>query len=75
MTAVLLDRFTLRCDIFEMNGPSYRFKESVKMRPSKDNGHSKFYNPLSRASGESTGKARIQIATILGPPSSSSSQK
>jgi len=30
MTAALLDRFTHRCYIFEMNGPSYRFKESVK---------------------------------------------
>ena len=30
MTAALLDRFTHRCHIFEMNGPSYRFKESVK---------------------------------------------
>ena len=37
MTAALLDRFTHRCHIFEMNGPSYRFKESVKGRTKKDN--------------------------------------
>jgi DNA replication protein DnaC len=30
MTAALLDRLTHRCHIFDMNGPSYRFKESVK---------------------------------------------
>ena len=30
MTAALLDRFTHRCHIFEMNGESYRFRESVK---------------------------------------------
>ena len=28
--AVLLDRLTHRCHIFEMNGESYRFRESVK---------------------------------------------
>jgi len=28
MTAALLDRFTHRCHIFEMNGESYRFRES-----------------------------------------------
>ena len=30
MTAALLDRFTHRCHIFEMNGESFRFKESSK---------------------------------------------
>ena len=28
--AALLDRLTHRCHIFEMNGESYRFRESVK---------------------------------------------
>lgn len=30
MTAALLDRLTHRCHIFEMNGESYRFRESAK---------------------------------------------
>jgi DNA replication protein DnaC len=30
MTAALLDRFTHRCTIVEMNGESYRFRESAK---------------------------------------------
>jgi DNA replication protein DnaC len=29
MTAALLDRLTHRCHIFEMNGESYRFRESM----------------------------------------------
>ena len=35
MTAALLDRLTHRCHIFEMNGESYRFRESMKTRKSK----------------------------------------
>jgi DNA replication protein DnaC len=37
MTAALLDRLTHRCHIFEMNGESYRFRESVKTRKEKGN--------------------------------------
>ncbi len=32
MTAALLDRITHRCHIFEMNGESYRFRESLKAK-------------------------------------------
>ncbi len=32
MTAVLLDRLTHHCHIFEMNGESYRFRESMKTK-------------------------------------------
>jgi DNA replication protein DnaC len=35
MTAALLDRLTHRCHIFEMNGESFRFRESMKTRKSK----------------------------------------
>lgn len=35
MTAALLDRLTHRCQIFEMNGESFRFRESMKSRKSK----------------------------------------
>jgi DNA replication protein DnaC len=35
MTAALLDRLTHRCHIFEMNGESYRFRESMKGRRAK----------------------------------------
>jgi DNA replication protein DnaC len=36
MTAALLDRLTHRCHILEMNGESYRFRESMKTRKDKD---------------------------------------
>jgi DNA replication protein DnaC len=32
MTGALLDRFTHRCHIFEMNGESFRFRESMKSK-------------------------------------------
>ena len=32
MTAALLDRMTHRCHIVEMNGESYRFRESMKAK-------------------------------------------
>jgi len=35
MTAALLDRLTHRCHILEMNGESYRFRESMKTRKRK----------------------------------------
>jgi DNA replication protein DnaC len=36
MTAALLDRLTHRCHIFEVNGESYRFRESMKAKKDKD---------------------------------------
>ena len=35
MTAALLDRLTHRCHIFEMNGESFRFRESMKAKKGK----------------------------------------
>ena len=36
MTAALLDRLTHRCEIFDMNGESYRFRESMTAKKQKD---------------------------------------
>jgi DNA replication protein DnaC len=45
MTAALLDRITHHCEIFEMTGESYRFRESMKSKqassPTKDKTDSK----------------------------------
>ena len=38
MTAALLDRLTHHCHIFEMNGESYRFRESMKEKRQGDAG-------------------------------------
>ena len=38
MTAALLDRITHRCHIFEMNGESYRFRESMKAKKGRKRG-------------------------------------
>jgi DNA replication protein DnaC len=43
MTAALLDRLTHRCHIFEMNGESYRFRESMKEKRAK--GQAKTHSP------------------------------
>jgi DNA replication protein DnaC len=36
MTAALLDRLTHKCHIFEMNGESYRFRESMTAKKDRD---------------------------------------
>jgi DNA replication protein DnaC len=35
MTAALLDRLCHHCHIFEMNGESYRFRESMKSKKNR----------------------------------------
>lgn len=40
MTAALLDRLTHRCHIFEMNGESFRFRESMKAKKEGTQGSS-----------------------------------
>jgi len=44
MTAALLDRFTHRCTILEMNGESYRFRESTGGPPRRSGGNERTTN-------------------------------
>jgi DNA replication protein DnaC len=55
MTAALLDRLTHRCHIFEMNGESYRFRESIKKNISRAN-HSK--KSTRKTKSKESGKAK-----------------
>lgn len=55
MTAALLDRLTHRCHIFEMNGESYRFRESIKKNTGRA-GHSKKTTRTTKL--KETGKAK-----------------
>ena len=54
MTAALLDRLTHRCHIFEMNGESYRFRESMKKNVNRAAQKKK---TTRSTSSEGTGKA------------------
>jgi len=55
MAAALLDRLTHRCHIIEMNGESYRFRESMKKNISKATQPKK---PILAAKPKEIGKAK-----------------
>jgi DNA replication protein DnaC len=54
MTAALLDRFTHRCTILEMNGESYRFRESTSKTPNRAVGKGKPATPTAEAPASPT---------------------
>lgn len=55
MTAALLDRLTHHCHIFEMNGDSYRFRESLKNAATESEGRMR----LSPFVGQKTGLYKL----------------
>jgi hypothetical protein len=63
MTAALLDRLTHKCHIFEMNGESYRFRESMKAKRRTKNNLQGF-GSASRSALNDSANRRLPANTI-----------